>query len=448
MKKFFLFIIICIISNNVFSEEYDYKLTGLPVCYIETENNKLIESKTEYVSGTLCIKENDDYILETSNISIRLRGNATIGYEKKPYKIKFESKTRPFPEMSKDKSFCLLANYTDKSLMRTAIGFKIGELLEYEWVPKSRFVELVLNGEYIGNYQFTENVKRSNERINISKDGFIIELDFDYLSSVHYFSTVINNWYFTSKYPEDDEMIESVFNYAEQYMNDFEKALYKPEFPSDRSYTSYIDETSFAKWYYWKNLLQMNECNRYFFKYDNTNDSKLKMGTLWDFEWCLGVGPDVTSERPFTNYHLKNKLYFNRLYKDPLFMAKVAEIHKQYGDKIYSGVLDFYDELSDSLSLSQAENFRRWPILDKPVGWAYVPLGSWQNEVNCDKQFFINHYEWLNNTLLPYLTGITEIKYSTGKVSDSFYSLDGRIVRNSSLSKGIYINHGRKLVVK
>ena len=433
---------------NVFSQEYDYQLTGLPVCYIETENNNAIETKTEYISAIFCIKENDDEILKSSPISIRLRGNATIGAPKKSYKVKFKSKTRPFPSMSKDKSFCLLANYSDKSLMRTAIGFKIGELLEYDWVPKSRFVEVVLNGEYIGNYQFTENVKRSSERVNISNTGFIIEFDFDYLSSFHYFSTLTNDWKFTPKYPEDDEMIDSIFNYAEQYMNDFEEALYKPEFPIDRSYTSYIDETSFAKWYYWKNLLQMDECNRYFYKYDNTDNTKLKMGTLWDFEWCLGVGPGVKDERPSNNHYLESKLYFNRLYNDPLFMAKVAEIHQQYGDKIYYGVLDFYDELSDSLSLSQAVNFQRWPILDIPIGWAYVPLGSWENEVVCDKQFFINHYHWLNETLLPYSTGITEKESHTNQISDFLYSLDGRKVGTHSLSKGVYISHGRKYVVK
>lgn len=129
-------------------------------------------------------------------------------------------------------------------------------------------------------------------------------------------------------------------------------------------------------------------------------------------------------------------------------MAKVAEIHQQYGDKIYYGVLDFYDELSDSLSLSQAVNFQRWPILDIPIGWAYVPLGSWENEVVCDKQFFINHYHWLNETLLPYSTGITEKESHTNQISDFLYSLDGRKVGTHSLSKGVYISHGRKYVVK
>ena len=102
----------------------------------------------------------------------------------------------------------------------------------------------------------------------------------------------------------------------------------------------------------------------------------------------------------------------------PVVYRTLTEIHQQYGDKIYYGVLDFYDELSHSLSLSQAVNFQRWPILDIPIGWAYVPLGSWENEVVCDKQFFINHYHWLNETLLPYSTGITEKESHTNQISD------------------------------
>ena len=85
--------------------------------------------------------------------------------------------------MNKDKSFVLLANYTDRSLMNTAIGFKIGSLLDNGWVPNSEFVEVVVNGEFLGNYQLTEDVKSGKSRVDIADSGFLIEFDFDYKSS-------------------------------------------------------------------------------------------------------------------------------------------------------------------------------------------------------------------------------------------------------------------------
>ena len=424
-----------------YTQVYHYTETGLPVCYIETNDPLAVITKEEYIPATLRIEQDGDTLLDSRDISIRLRGNSTIWYEKKPYKVKFSKKTAPFPGMSKDKSFALLANYTDKSLMRAAIGFKIGELLDNGWTPRSQYVELVLNGEYLGNYQFTENVKKAPGRVDISDTGFLIEYEYSRSSSQYYFTTLVNNYIFSPKYPEEEDMIDSLFLYAEEFMNEFENRLYLQGFREGRKYAELIDEDSFAKWYYQKNLLQMDECNRYYAKYDNTDNSRLFMAPLWDFEWCLGVGPDVRGERPSNNHYFVNKLYFQEICSDSLFMKKVSEVHRQYGERIRSTVIAFYNQLKDSLALSQQENFKRWPILDKPVYWAYVPLGSWEAEVECDLQFFLNHYEWLDQQLEKYISGVTELSHEPFQ-TDNVYLLTGQ--RVGKIPHGLYVRNNKK----
>ena len=445
MRVFSIIFIVLFFLTTISAQDYSYDKTGLPICYITTNDNVSIDSKEYYVPAVIKIIQDDKLLLPDSEINIRVRGNATSNYPKKPYKIKFLKKTSPFPGMNKDKSFVLLANYTDRSLMNTAIGFKIGSLLDNGWVPNSEFVEVVVNGEFLGNYQLTEDVKSGKSRVDIADSGFLIEFDFDYKSSQHYFATYYNNWFFTFKYPDDDEMLEKNFNDAKECMDMLETAIYSNEFPDTRLYTNLIDVESFAKWYYQKNLLQMDECNRYYLKKDDAQETKLQMGPLWDFEWCLGNAGNRISPK----HYLENKLYFAQLCKDDEFMRSVALIHSCYGDKIYSEIMSYYDILADSLKKSQYENFKRWKILDLPIALSTMPLGSWEKEVEYSRCFFTTHYKWLDQELSKYLldTAIIEFEADKSNLSPEIYNVSGQKLNSVPEIHGIYIIDGKKFTL-
>ena len=85
---------------------------------------------------------------------------------KKPYKLKLDSKASLLG-MPAGKTWVLLANYDDKSLLRDQVAFEVGRRVGMAWTPNSRFVELFLNGQYEGNYQLTEEIKIDNNRVNI-----------------------------------------------------------------------------------------------------------------------------------------------------------------------------------------------------------------------------------------------------------------------------------------
>ena len=125
----------------------------------------MIDSKENYVQATMTIKEKGK---EPSKLSTRIRGrgNATWTYPKKPYRLKLDEKS-PLLGMNEHKDWVLLANYCDKSLLRTGISFKLSELMGFAWTPDSRFVELVLNDEYMGNYQLVEQIKRDKNKMCI-----------------------------------------------------------------------------------------------------------------------------------------------------------------------------------------------------------------------------------------------------------------------------------------
>ena len=60
---------------------------------ITTQNNEFPVDKENYVDGSLNISEQDSskILHEEMDMRIKLRGNSTLGADKKPFKIKFDS---------------------------------------------------------------------------------------------------------------------------------------------------------------------------------------------------------------------------------------------------------------------------------------------------------------------------------------------------------------------
>ena len=142
----------------------------LPVVYIDTENGVDITSKENYVNATMQIQGNETH---TENLyhgatEIRGRGNFTWNLPKKPYKLKLDSSTDLFG-MGKSKHWVLLANHEDWSLMRSKLAYDFSGALGMPYM-ESLFVDVILNGKYVGNYQFCEQVKLSAGRVDI--EGF------------------------------------------------------------------------------------------------------------------------------------------------------------------------------------------------------------------------------------------------------------------------------------
>jgi spore coat protein CotH len=368
--------------------------TGLPVVYINTENGQIIDSKDNYVKANMIIKDGG-IIVNENTLRIRGRGNATWSYPKKPYKIKLDDKA-DILGMGDDKDWVLLANYCDKTLLRTGIAFKLSELLDFPWTPKARFVELVLNGEYIGNYQIVEGIKQDSKRVNIPKNGFIIERDGYYLQEPIWFETD-KNYGYSFKNPDTDDLTDEQYNYIAGYMNDFETVLYSAAFKnSENGYQQYIDVDSFSRWYLFQQIIANLDTNVYLYKSDSTNSSKIFMGPVWDFEWSMGIGwYDGPRPRPADYWVWENNFYFDQLLKDDIFIERMQDMWTQNHAQIKQSILQYIGDETNTIMESQKLNFRRWDILNTRVSVGGVPLGGFEAEVACDIQFFINHMDWL-----------------------------------------------------
>ena len=175
------------------------QLTNLPTIYINTYNQQAIWSKTTYIYATM-MYVNNEQIVQYDSLRIRGRGNSTWNLAKKPYRIKFNESTKFLGKgYAKNKSWTLLANHADKSLLRNAVTFTMGDFLGQDFSPAAHFVDLVLNGTYLGNYQVSDQVNVDNKRVEIFEQevvatetsnitgGYLVEVDgFGASEKVHF----------------------------------------------------------------------------------------------------------------------------------------------------------------------------------------------------------------------------------------------------------------------
>lgn len=147
--------------------------SNLASMFIDTESrsvdaihsSKEIEEKADIV----LINEQGEVAYDRSIQYIRTRGNSTFyDFEKKAYQLKLYNDAALLG-MAKSEKWILLANAIDDSLIRNALVYEFAE--EYTGVPsiEGRFVDLYMNGNYLGNYYLCEKVEVDGQRLNITE---------------------------------------------------------------------------------------------------------------------------------------------------------------------------------------------------------------------------------------------------------------------------------------
>lgn len=128
-------------------------------------------SKKETHEGTITIRGNAEYANQLNNMafSIHVRGNSTAGADKKPYKLKLDKKADLFGLGGgvTSKHWVLLANCFDESLMRNKLCYDLSGVFGCPVWMKSEWVDVVMNGQYVGNYQLCQHIRVAEERIPI-----------------------------------------------------------------------------------------------------------------------------------------------------------------------------------------------------------------------------------------------------------------------------------------
>ncbi len=144
----------------------DFLMSKLPVVYMTTEGGQTPSQNKETHNGTLYAQGNDEWKMQyDGDMTIKVRGNSTKTYAKKPYKIKLDSKTKMFGlGQKKNKHWVLLANYNDMCQFRNKLAYDFANDIGGTLGMESTWVECVLNGDYLGTYLFCEHIRPAEDR--------------------------------------------------------------------------------------------------------------------------------------------------------------------------------------------------------------------------------------------------------------------------------------------
>ncbi|MFB5944787.1 CotH kinase family protein [Albibacterium profundi] len=385
-------------DKNVFVVKFSD--TGIPTVHLSTDG-KPIDSKEEYVDGELKITKGlQAEVLYTGITEVKGRGNSTWGMPKKPYRIKLDEKA-PLLEMPTDKSWTLLANYGDQSLLRNDVAFEVSRRLELEYTPRQRFVELFLNGEYMGNYTLTEHVKESEDRIPIDEDngGFVIEEDGYANQEPKHFYTP-RGMPITIKFPDDDEITDAEFNYIRDYVATFENSLFTTD-GDPNAYQQYFDLPSFVKYYLINEICGNSDMLWSMRMYKKSNqDPKIYVGPVWDFDLAFNNDKrlgDSQKKLMLTEAH-EPRVWMNRLMNDPEFKKLVRSQWNSIKANIES-LPQYVDQRAETLKHSQLANFQRWDVLGKNINQSWYMGQSHQDYVDFIRDYLTVRISWLDDTI-------------------------------------------------
>ncbi|MBQ2520812.1 MAG: CotH kinase family protein, partial [Paludibacteraceae bacterium] len=275
----------------------------LPVVYINTKNKQTVNDTETQIPMTLYIDSviPDYHPLGSAQApiagTIKGRGNWTWnGFDKKPYKIKFDVKQKVLG-MPNNRHWCLMASADDYlGFLKMPAGFMVSKALGLRWTPRTRPVELVLNGKYMGLYFLTEHVRIASNRVHIHEQadnethsdsisgGWLVEID-NYSSENNIGFQEGNGQYVMVSLKEPEVLSSQQRQYIESQIYGINDALYGS---SETDLKRLLDINEAAKYYLVQEI--MEDCESYHgscFLYKDRDSLGIvdpwKFGPVWDF---------------------------------------------------------------------------------------------------------------------------------------------------------------------
>ena len=276
-------------------------VSDLPAIHINTLDGNAITSKDTYVPTTLRYVEPSGIVTVYDSVRVRGRGSATWTLEKKPYKLKFRNKVRMLGSTGANgKKWNLMANHTDKTLIRNAVASCIGSFTGQKFTPGYRFVDLSVNGAYVGTYQLTDQIDIRKKRVDITEQpeiltslsnitgGYLLEIDGGADPDEGTVFTTAKGVKIAVKSPDEDVIAQSQTDYIAAHIQKFENALFADNWLNPVSgYRRYCDMPSLISWYIASELTGNPSAFSSTYFYKEKDDDKLYWGPMWDYEMAF-----------------------------------------------------------------------------------------------------------------------------------------------------------------
>ena len=385
--------------------------SNLPIVLLDSQGDDYSgddDPRTDYASQPVCSamievgESGRAGVLDTAQFvgraGMNVRGASSKTWPKKQFKFETwdeEDNDRDVSllGMPAESDWLLQAPYFDKTLMRNEFVFHWWREMGY-YSPRTRYVEVFLNpdpGEpfglehYQGVYLLTEKIKRSDERLDLTRldAGDVAEPEITGGYSVQ--ATNLNEDWVNGegtryKYvdPAEDELRPVQQAWLKDYIEAAEDSVYAANFADPmEGYAKYLDVPSQVDYDIMRELSRNTDGASTFFTIDR--GGKLKMGPLWDYNQALGLSSLGTSALGYgyetfgwNGYYMRAGhwlAWWNELDDDPVYQQAWNDRWVELREGVLStdALLAKIDGDAALLDEAQVRNFEKWDILGVAV---------------------------------------------------------------------------------
>ncbi|RMF09445.1 MAG: spore coat protein CotH [Candidatus Neomarinimicrobiota bacterium] len=383
----------------------EFTSSNLPIVVIDTYGQEIPD--TVRIAAHMGIIDNgpgsrnhltDPFNGYDGRIAIELRGSSSLWYPKKQYRFETQDSfgdnlNVPLLGLPPENDWVFYGPYVDQSLIRNVLAYQLSRAIG-RYASRTRYCELVINGDYRGLYVLLETVKRDAHRVDIAAlgeadttgtaltGGYILKIDRFAGESLGYWESdhqVIYQYH----YPKPDRILPAQTAYIQSFMEQFETAMSGSN-PGDSAtgYPVYIDVDSFVDHFLLNELAKNVDAYRlsaFLYKKRDDHGGKLYAGPIWDFNLSFGKAwfPDdewvydqwqvnYNDTHPADPYQVP--FWWIVLSQEPDFRQRVEARWQELRTSTFrlDSLLDRIDVLVAETAEARVRNFQRWPNPDYP----------------------------------------------------------------------------------
>lgn len=394
-------------------QKYVIEIFNLPIVFINTPDSVEITSRYEWLGNSnFIIRDTDGTEEDYGEAKVKGRGNWTwrrgVETGKKPYAIKLTNKPkdRTVLGMPGHKRWVLLAN--PRSYLPNPVGFEVNRRAETcKWAPRSRFVELILNGEYQGLYLLCEQIKIDRNRINIKElknadvagdaltGGYLLSYDDAEEEDDPIYMTKYFNLPLLIKNPDTDDIQPKQLSYISNFINEAELSLYDEEKFRNKDFYNYFDIDSWIDYFFvaelWGALEMIRPRSVWFYK---DRGGKLTAGPLWDYESNFFNKQELYCDKA---------LYYGQLLQCEEVISRMKNKWQQFrsniiGNDTYGGIVESIDSLYEVCRYSAYRDRKRVPASTVNI----YPSNTIDEEYSVIHDNILQKLNWLESQILSW----------------------------------------------
>jgi hypothetical protein len=361
---------------------------------------------------------NPAFLNYNGKIGIEIRGNTSQSLPKKPYGF-----TTRLADNTTNNNVSLLGMPSENDWMLNALSFDPSMIRDYlsynlarsmgNYAPRAHFVEVIVNGDYVGVYFLTEKIKIDSDRVALVKltssdntasnitGGYLIKAD--KLNTGETAAWTMSGYNGSTPFVYDNPKAGDITTQQGVYIKSIFTDLASKTNPMNASiingYPSVIDIPSFVDFMIMSEIASNVDSYQYSTYFHKDRGGKLRAGPVWDYN--LTFGNDLFSWGfnrshywvwQFNNGDNTGPKFWKDLFNDPTFKCYLAkrwlELTTPNMPLNYNTIASLIDQYALLLAESKVREQTRWGTVANQTA-----------NIDAMKTWIQNRISWMNNNI-------------------------------------------------